>query len=79
MKLFLINFLAKSGNSKHFSFYSFFQKKNPNCGHFVCPAPSKKVVAMFTCHLPKSINQYVLIPSWPRAIYQFTPNAEACL
>ena len=25
--IFLINFLAKSGNSKHFSFFSFFSKK----------------------------------------------------
>ena len=84
---FLMNFLSKSGNSKHFSFFwrrkklgrggrhifkktfsdqfswqilnnffssSFFSKKNQNCGHYVCPAPSIIVVTMFTCHLAES-------------------------
>ena len=39
--LFLINFLPKSGNSKHFSFFSFFSKKK------------LIVVTIFACHLRK--------------------------
>ena len=26
--------------------------KIENCGHYVCPVPSKIVVTMFTCHFP---------------------------
>ena len=51
--IFLINFLAKSDNSKHFSFFHFFQKKI-NCGHYFCLSSSKIVVTMFACHLHNS-------------------------
>ena len=44
--IFLINFLAKSGNSKHFSFFSFFSKKN-NCGHYFCLLSTKTVDTLF--------------------------------
>ena len=44
--IFLINFLAKSGNSKHFSFFSFFSKKI-NCGHYFCLLSTKIVDTLF--------------------------------
>jgi hypothetical protein len=49
----LINFLAKSGNSKHFLFFSIFSKKI-YCGHYVCLPSTKIVVTMFACHLQNS-------------------------
>ena len=49
--IFLINFLAKSGNSKHFSVFFIFFKKIINCGHYFCVPSTKIVVTMFACHL----------------------------
>jgi hypothetical protein len=51
-KVCLINFLAKSGNSKHFKFFHF--HLNKNCGHYVCLASTKIVVTIFACHLHNS-------------------------
>ena len=39
----LINFLAKSGNSNHFSFFS----KKINCGHYFCLLSTKIVDTLF--------------------------------
>jgi hypothetical protein len=50
----LINFLAKSGNSKHFSGFFLFFKKINNCGHYFCLPSTKKMVTMFACHLHSS-------------------------
>ena len=51
LKVFLINFLAKSGNSKHFSFLS---TTKINCGHYFCLPSTKIMVTMFACHLHNS-------------------------
>ena len=52
--LFSINFLTKSSNAKHFSFFHFFLKINKNFGHYVCLASPKIVVTIFACYLHKS-------------------------
>ena len=51
--IFLINFLAKSGNSMHFSFFHFLQKKF-NCGQYFCLPSTKIVVTMFSFHFHNS-------------------------
>jgi hypothetical protein len=50
-KIFVGIWGAKSVNSNHFSFFSFFSNKNKNCGHYVCLASTKIMVTMFAWHL----------------------------
>ena len=61
--IFLIHFLAKSSNSKDFSFFSLvFFKKKINCGHYVCLPSTKIVVTMFACHLHNSSGMCLHLP-----------------
>jgi hypothetical protein len=64
--VFLINFLAKSGKSKHFScFFLFFLIINKNVGHFVCLASSKIVVTIFAC-----LYSICVFHVWPINMYK---------